>query len=414
MDTQLSDTAGVFSTSSKTSLTMGSFVTYILPVLACRYSMGVLVQLRGTQVYRVALLPIMLWFAWRAIISVDLSGGDPMQAELQSFLIAQMCSEAMRSLVWANVEEPYQRIDGHLSPESQESHDKADVGSISAALWNAWDLLLNVRGIGWNWPRGLILPNPVFDVRSRIAFVLLSATRCALYVLAYDATNQAILTISPEDVSYVTGGSIYDPSLPPVLQLLRCLIISGLAMLSVCFAIEWCYQLLATLFVTVFQQNPSQWPPLFDSPWLSTSLSDLWGRRWHQMFRHTLLGLGGRPFNFLFGRLGGVLGVFLVSGLFHALELRAVGRGGNILVVVGFFVMSGVGIVLERFWKRVSGRSVRGIWGWIWTFSWLALWGVPVVNEWAKAGRFGTGALGEFKPSVALISFVRHLIAGWY
>jgi len=316
----------------------------------------------------------------------------------------------MRSLVWATAEEPYRRIDGHLSSGSQGSHDKADRGSISTALWNAWDLLLNVRGVGWNWPRGLILPKPVFDIRSRIAFALLSAARCALHVLAFDAAVQVIIIISPEGVSSPTGGSIYDPSLPPVLQLLQCLIISGLAMLTVCFAIEWSYQLLATLFVAIFQQNPSQWPPLFDSPWLSTSLSDLWGRRWHQMFRHTLLAIGGRPFNFLFGRLGGVLGVFLVSGLFHDLELRSVGRGGNSLVIVVFFVMSGVGIVLERVWKRVSGRSVRGILGWLWTFSWLALWGVPVVNEWTKAGRFRAGSFGGFSPSVALISFVRNLI----
>jgi hypothetical protein len=107
------------------------------------------------------------------------------------------------------------------------------------------------------------------------------------------------------------------------------------------------------------------------------------------MIRHMLLTLGGRPFGYLFGRLGGIIGVFLLSGIFHDIELRSLGRGGNSLVVIGFFVMNGVGIVLERVWKRVCGRRVGGIWGWIWTFSWLALWGVPMVDNWAKAGRFG-------------------------
>ena len=38
---------------------------------------------------------------------------------------------------------------------------------------------------------------------------------------------------------------------------------------------------------------------------------------------------------------------FLMSGIFHDVEIRAVGRGGNILVLVGFFIMNGVGILVE-------------------------------------------------------------------
>ncbi|KAF9237187.1 hypothetical protein BU15DRAFT_63353 [Melanogaster broomeanus] len=208
-----------------------------------------------------------------------------------------------------------------LSSASQGSQDKADSGSIFTALWNAWDLLVNVRGVGWNWSRGLIVPKPVFEIRSRTVFVLLSAVRFAFHVSAFEATLHLIRMISPENFSSVT----------------------------------------AMLGVAVFQQHPSQWPPLFDSPWSSTSLSDLWSRRWHQTFRHTFLAVGGRPFNFLFGRLGGVLGVFLVSGLWHDLQIRAVGRG-NFLIVVGFFTMNGVGVVLERVWKRwINGPRVDGL-----------------------------------------------------
>ncbi|KAF9237189.1 membrane bound O-acyl transferase family-domain-containing protein [Melanogaster broomeanus] len=391
---------------------MDSFLTYILPVFACQYSMGVLVQLRGTQLYRGALLPILLWFAWRASVTVDPSGGDPTQVQLNAFLIGQMCSVAMRSAVWATAQEPYRRIDGSIPPGSYQGDEyKGLSANIATALWNAWDLLLNLRGVGWNWPRGLAFPKAAFETRSRVTFVLWSAVRLVFHVVAYDATLQAIRMFSPEDFSSAGhGGSIYEASLPPILQLIRCFMISAFTVLMTYFALEWCYQLLTILFVTLLQQHPSQWPPLFDSPWLSTSLSDLWGRRWHQMFRHMLLTIGSLPFDFLFGRLGGIIGAFLVSGIFHDIELRSVGRGGNSLVVIGFFVMNGVGIVLERVWKRICGRSVRGIWGWIWTFSWLALWGVPVVNEWGKAGRFGAESFGGFQPSVALISFVRRQI----
>jgi hypothetical protein len=123
--------------------------------------------------------------------------------------------------------------------------------------------------------------------------------------------------------------------------------------------------------------------------------------------------VGGRPFNFIFGRIGGVIGVFLVSGLIHDVEHRSFGRGGNFVVVVGFFVTNGVGVVLERVWKRVCGRSVGGIWGWVWTFSWMTLWGVPLLDEWGKVGRFGAASEcvpGVFLQSVALVSFVRRYI----
>ncbi|KIJ61702.1 hypothetical protein HYDPIDRAFT_176869 [Hydnomerulius pinastri MD-312] len=391
---------------------MSSFLTFVLPVLICQYLMGVLVQLKGTFLHRVALLPVLLWFVWRASITIDPSGGDPNQAQLNAVFIGQMCSFAMRGFVWATAQEPYRRADESISHESsQADREGKDSVGIAAALWNTWDLLVNLRGIGWNWSRGFSIPTPFFKTRSRVAFVMLSAVRLALHVLAYDATIQAIRAFSPEEFASTTGGSIFDPSLSLALQVLRCITISFLTVWMAYFAMEWGYQLQSIIFVTLFQQHPSQWPPLFNSPWLSTSLSDLWGRRWHQMLRHVLLTLGGRPFAYLFGRLGGVIGVFVISGLFHDGELRSVGRGGNSLVVIGFFTMNGVGIVLERVWKKMYGKSVGGIWGWVWTFSWLALWGVPMVDEWAKAGRFSAASLpGDFEPSLALLSFVQRYL----
>lgn len=52
----------------------------------CLYFMGVLVQLKGTRFYRLALLPVVVWFAWRGAF-VDMSGGDPKQAQLNTALM---------------------------------------------------------------------------------------------------------------------------------------------------------------------------------------------------------------------------------------------------------------------------------------------------------------------------------------
>ncbi|KAH0833912.1 hypothetical protein J3R83DRAFT_11096 [Lanmaoa asiatica] len=126
-----------------------------------------------------------------------------------------------------------------------------------------------------------------------------------------------------------------------------------------------------------------------------------------------LLTLGSQPLNCLFCRLGGLLGAFLVSGIFHDIELRSFGRGGSSFAIISFWVMNGVGIVLERMWKAATGRPVGGVWGWMWTFAWVGLLGVPVANAWAKTGRFAALSLpGEFEPALVLVAFVRRCLIG--
>ncbi|KAG9308680.1 hypothetical protein JVU11DRAFT_11637 [Chiua virens] len=364
--------------------------------------MAVLVQLSGTRFYRLALLPVTVWLAWRGAF-VDMSGGDVKQAQANTMIIVS--SVAMRVTVWASAQERFRRQD-----PSKKRND-SDSESIYTALWNAWDLLVNPRGIGWNWPRGLILPKPIFETDSRVTFIFLSAARLTINAFGFDACLQMIRILSPETFGSANGGSLFDGTLPPMLELARAVLVSFFTVWLAYFTIQWPYQIMAIVWVILFQQHPSQWPPLFNSPWLSTSLSELWGRRWHQMMRELLVTLGMRPFGYLFGPLGGLMGAFLVSGIFHDIELRSIGRGGNSASLIGFWVMCGVGVVLERVWKKSMGRSVGGILGWIWTFGWLALWGVPVVDEWAKSGRLGTLSLpGNFAPSLPLVTFVQRWI----
>ncbi|KAG8215148.1 hypothetical protein J3R82DRAFT_8639 [Butyriboletus roseoflavus] len=393
---------GGFAVPREIGLTSATFLAYILPPLVCQYLMGVLVQLNRTRFYRLALLPVTVWLAWRATL-VDMSGGHPAKVQTNSMLITQMSSLSTRSAVWAFAPVRYRR---HSSTDNQ---NKANLGSVYAACWNTWDLLINPRGIGWNWPRGLVVPKPTFETDSRFIFVLLSAAGVAFHALAFDACVQSMRILSPETFGSLQGGSLFDQSLPPVLELLRSVLVSLLGASSAYFGLQYSYQLLAIVCVILFHQHPSQWPPLFDSPWLSTSLSELWGRRWHQMMRDMLLTLGGQPFDYMFGRLGSVLGVFLVSGIFHDIELRSSGRGGNSVVPVGFWTMQGIGVILERVWKKVTGRSVGGVWGWMWMVGWLTFWGVPMVDEYAKVGRFAALSLpGRFEPSLALVrAFVR-------
>ena len=197
-----------------------------------------------------------------------------------------MCYISMRGTVWAVAREPFRR----QSPSNK--HNKLDSESVYTAFWNALDLMYNKRGIGWNWPRGLIVPKPTFETNSRITFVLLSAARLALHALGFDACRQIICMFSPETFGSLNGGSLFDHTLPPPLELLRSVFVSFFTAWMAYFSMQCGYQFLAIVCIVMFQQCPSQWPPLFDSPWLSTSLSEFWGRRWHQMMRDVVLNLG--------------------------------------------------------------------------------------------------------------------------
>ena len=87
---------GVFAASQKIALTRATFFAYILPPAVCLYVMGVLVQLKGTRFYRLALFPAVVWLAWRGTF-VDMSGGDPRQAGMNNMLIVSDPDPVLRA-----------------------------------------------------------------------------------------------------------------------------------------------------------------------------------------------------------------------------------------------------------------------------------------------------------------------------
>lgn len=92
--------------SQSISPTKTTFLAYILPPFACHYLMGVLVQLKGTRSYRLALMPVLVWFAWRATF-VDMSRGDPTKTQANSMLAVSVAT----TLCVARL------IDGHHRPK---------------------------------------------------------------------------------------------------------------------------------------------------------------------------------------------------------------------------------------------------------------------------------------------------------
>jgi hypothetical protein len=98
-------------------------------------------------------------------------------------------------------------------------------------------------------------------------------------------------------------------------------------------------------------------------PLFSESLSEFWGKRWNNAFRHLSHEFIFRPFCRRVGARWALLLVFLFSGLLHDLAFSLPARGGYGLPTA-YFVLQGAGILLER--SRIGRlmRLDRGFIGW--------------------------------------------------
>ena len=87
--------------------------------------------------------------------------------------------------------------------------------------------------------------------------------------------------------------------------------------------------------------------PLMRKPLRSGSVSEFWSRRWNTAFNHIALTLAFRPLSRRFGASRGIIGVFFLSGLIHELVI-SLPAGGGYGLPTAYFVLQGLGILLER------------------------------------------------------------------
>ncbi len=112
--------------------------------------------------------------------------------------------------------------------------------------------------------------------------------------------------------------------------------------------------------------------PLMNWPVVSVSLSEFWGRRWNTAFRDLTHRFLFRPLTAQVGPRAATLVGFVVSGLVHELVI-SVPAGGGFGGPTLFFLLQGVGLLVERtrFAKRIGlGHGWRG---WLFTSSVLLL-----------------------------------------
>ncbi|KIK26735.1 hypothetical protein PISMIDRAFT_675660 [Pisolithus microcarpus 441] len=362
--------------SERLPLNTYTLFAYVLPPCLSYYVVALLVILPGTRMLRIVLWPLIALLAVRAAVSVDFTGGDPILVHLNiDFALIMFCF-VIRTLEWTFLRDPLKR---YVRP----------TGSSPSILADALDLSTNIRGVGWNWSKTLRFP---VDTRPTsciwfTTYVLLSAL---YHSFVCDTFHVAARAFSPETFTIPSGDTIFDPTLPPLTRYVRSSAITISMALVIYAALQMMYDIATFFGVTVFQQDPAQWPPVFDEPWRADSLRDFWGYRWHQLFRRTFATLGGWPLGCVFGRAGYVLGSFLGSGIFHNIVLLMLNRSVEWWCMLLSFGMMAVGIILERVFTWVTGRRVGGWIGRLWTMAWLLVWGNIMVDGFGRAGMFAS------------------------
>ncbi|CAK9309582.1 unnamed protein product [Citrullus colocynthis] len=102
----------------------------------------------------------------------------------------------------------------------------------------------------------------------------------------------------------------------------------------------------------------------FNEPYLTTSLQNLWGRRWNLLVSETLHDTIYKPIRYKLGvpRWATVVSVFVVSGLMHELLYYYIVRAIPTWEATWFFVIHGVCLALEIELKRAYGKRWQLHW----------------------------------------------------
>jgi hypothetical protein len=246
---------------------------------------------------------------------------------------------------------------------------------IATWLYDAIELAHTMRGLQWKFGQGIYIPKPTRPL-GRTAFLYATLISFIQNYLILDFL-ETLLKLFP-GVGSPMGGSIFYPLAPSVRYTLSTIIhlITGTTLIA---GFRMMYDLITLFAVACLDSSPLSWPPVMDDPWHAESMHTFWAKEWHQALRQTFLVYGGYPGMWIAGDYGMVFGTFLASGLFHACSMYSSRRGFDYATVVFFASQSPV-LMLERLWKRITGRRVGGWIGMLWVYLVLFAGAQPMGN----------------------------------
>ncbi|PBK90254.1 hypothetical protein ARMGADRAFT_969554 [Armillaria gallica] len=349
---------------ARSALTTRTFLTTLLPAFLSYY-LAARLAINGRAIStRVAFLPIALYTTYKSATSLDLAPGEENVRDryFNDVLVLSMALCSSRIVTWTFTPVPPCRL-GLSSPSSP------------------LQLCLSLRGYGWNWglPKSRA-PREWRPTSSVTRFVIATVFSVFFHTILYDIVLIHIEYVAPGTWQSPWGAPILPPSGYPNLKTTY---ISFLSFFLIYTSVQIIYDVSTLVGIAIFWQPPSEWPPLYDNVFCSTSLAQFWGHRYHQLFRQTFSG----PLALLpLPEYVQLFGAFLMSGVFHCFGVWGYGNGAHWWPMGGFFVVNALGIGLENVWSYVFGTKVGGMAGKVWTVLWLAVWGNWLFDEYSTKG----------------------------
>ncbi|KAI0297524.1 hypothetical protein B0F90DRAFT_1938763 [Multifurca ochricompacta] len=364
-------------------------VSAVWPLFLSYYALGVLTILPRTFILRSSLLPFYPVASLEGFCNTMIPFGWHNSSDLETLngsISASMFFMTMRSFEWTFIKKPLRKYE---ILKDQDTPVERPL-TISNVLTDGFDLFWNQRGIGWSWSSKPFpgRDTPPLSIGSVLAKMLLKFT-------VLDASQYLILCVCPS-INNPGSGSLFNASLSlwrRVAAAAFCGVCGGLWVWAIADSSYHAGTLIGRILLC---QPASQWPPNSRQPWLSTSVREFWSFRWHQALRHFFISFGARPCGKLLWRPGAIMGSFAVSAIFHHIALWGLDYGTEFSTAGGFFLLMGLGTIMEVEFTRVTGLRVQGLFGWLWTMLWTLFWGTFMIDEWARRGMFSNDFFPEY------------------
>ncbi|KZV94699.1 hypothetical protein EXIGLDRAFT_834792 [Exidia glandulosa HHB12029] len=384
---------------------VAKFASAVFPLLLCYFATAVLALIPGTasKAARFALLPVSLSFALDGSTSPCYVFHARELRHLNLGICMFHITFSLRCIEWAVSKAPLRRVYPQADKANVEAtahlangngHAQVHIGNgsdmrtgLSGLLIAACDLSVNARGIGWEWGKGCKIPAEWRNTTSRATFLRQTAWSAAKNLSCFDLAFSILQLLRPRTHAASTpmGWSIFDPTKSIGYNIASALANSFCVATCVYGADSGIYNLF-TIVAVALGDDPSRWPPLFNSPWAMTSLADFWSNRWHQLFRRPFILFGGLPGTLIGGRFGGVMGSFIVSGLLHDGALWGLRGGMALHQLTAYFILQGFALLLEGAVSRTAGKRVGGVGGRIWATAVILVSGALIAEPWMTRG----------------------------
>ncbi|KAG8777214.1 hypothetical protein FRC12_000494 [Ceratobasidium sp. 428] len=395
---------------------------------------------------RLWLLPITLYSLW--YLCTHFAFSDPTLNSYNFGLCSVGATIAIQVFQLGALSEP-PRYDGKLACE------RKDHGVVCwGCVVNTGSYLMDPRCLHWNSRSGAChTPEDTRRDGSHAEFYIDTLVRFLKHGLYVDFLLAFVMNLTTSgsvkrdtvfrDTFEITNDfTIHVPH--PFLGALPLTIAAGFLIMNILALEHYLVTLLAapaTWFSLPASSLKKEWPPLFDHPSRASCLRDFWTNRWQGSTRRYFAFAGGKPGSVVGGyagqaigkfvgplsthgkwegklrsvgsRMGYVLGTFFVSGLIHDFGTWGMGQGMDLRQVTGYFVIQGVGVILESALGLDKGSvdDGKGSHGFqtsalyrclkkVWVPLWIVLPATMMIEAWIKRG-FAFVA-NDYSPSMAL------------